>query len=106
MANDGKVKMISEEQANAQLQEVVKKANQQIQQLAVRLNEVETMLRDRIVEHLFSVVRYSDSFSSDFVGKCVDTLESYLTKVALEAPQTPDATGVSTVEDVTGIKEK
>ena len=30
MTNDGKVKMISEEQANAQLQEVVKKANQQL----------------------------------------------------------------------------
>lgn len=101
MANDEKVKMISEEQANAQLQEVVKKANQQIQQLAVRLNEVETMLRDRIVEHLFSVVRYSDSFSSDFVGKCVDTLESYLTKIALEAPQTPETTEAPAVEDVT-----
>lgn len=106
MANDGKVKMISEEQANAQLQEVAKRANQQIQQLAVRLNEVEVMLRDRIVDHLFSVIRYSDSFSSDFVGKCVDTLESYLTKVALEVPQTPEVTGTPAIEDVTETEGK
>ena len=84
-------KMIPVEQANAQMQGVVKQANQKIQQLAVQLNNVEGMLRDKTMEHLFKVVEYEHKFDPKFVDKCTQVIEQYLTKMALQEPENPGA---------------
>jgi hypothetical protein len=84
------VKMISVEQANAQMQNVLQQANSKMQQLAAHSQQLEAMLRDRTVEFLFKVVEHDTQFTSEFVVKCVEAIESYLTQVALTEPSTED----------------
>ena len=83
-------KMISVEQANAQMQGVIKQANQKIQQIAMQLQNVEGMLRDKTIDHLFKVVEYAHQFEPAFVEKCAGAITEYLTKMALEQPAQPE----------------
>lgn len=80
-------KMISVEQANAQMQNVLQQANTRMQQLMAQNQQLDAMLRDRTVDHLFKVVEYSEQFSAEFVVKCVTALESFITQVALTEPE-------------------
>ena len=80
-------KMISVEQANAQMQNVLQQANTRMQQLMAQNQQLDAMLRDRTVDHLFKVIEYSEQFSTEFVVKCVTALESFITQVALTEPE-------------------
>jgi len=75
-------KMISVVEADAQMQKVYQQARAQIQQVAARCNELEAMLRDKTVENLFSVLKYSVHFDEHFVAKTASTIEEYITKIA------------------------
>lgn len=80
-------KMISVEQANAQMQNVLQQANTRMQQLVAQNQQLDAMLRDRTVDHLFKVVEYAEQFSAEFVVKCITALEGFLTQVALTEPE-------------------
>jgi len=80
-------KMISVEQANAQMQNVLQQANTRMQQLMAQNQQLDAMLRDRTVDHLFKVVEYAEQFNSEFVVKCITALESFITQVALTEPE-------------------
>ena len=80
-------KMISVEQANAQMQNVLQQANTRMQQLMAQNQQLDALLRDRTVDHLFKVVKYAEQFSTEFVVKCVTALESFITQVALTEPE-------------------
>lgn len=80
-------KMISVEQANAQMQNVLQQANTKMQHLIAQNQQLDAMLRDRTVDHLFKVVEYAKQFNSEFVVKCVTALESFITQVALTEPE-------------------
>lgn len=80
-------KMISVEQANAQMQNVLQQANSRMQQLVAQNQQLEAMLRDRTVDHLFKVVEYAEQFNPEFVVGCITALESFITQVALTKPE-------------------
>lgn len=84
-------KMISVEEAQAQLQAVVKQAQGRMQQMGMQINNLESMLRDKTIDNLFKVLEYSHNFNTEFVEKCASVIESYLTKMALEEPKAPEA---------------
>lgn len=86
------VKMISVEQANAQMQNVLQQYNTRMQQMNIQMQQLDAMLRDRTLEHLFNVVKYSNMFNSDFVLKCTDTIEQYLVQVAFTEPEKTEKT--------------
>lgn len=86
------VKMISVEQANAQMQNVLQQYNAKMQQMNIQMQQMDAMLRDRTLEHLFNVVKYSSMFNSDFVLKCTDTIEQYLAQVAFTEPEKTEET--------------
>ena len=81
------VKMISVEQANAQMQNFMQQANTKIQQITAHAQQLDAMLRDKTVEHLFKVVEYAEHFNTEFVVKCISALESYITSIALTEPE-------------------
>jgi hypothetical protein len=81
------VKMISVEQANTQMQSVVQQYNSKLQQIVAQAQQLDAMLRDRTLDHLFKVIKYSNMFNEDFVTKCTDAVEKYLTQVALTEPE-------------------
>lgn len=86
------VKMISVEQANAQMQNVLQQYSARMQQMNSQVQQLDAMLRDRTLDHLFNVVKYSSMFNSDFVLKCTDTIEHYLTQVAFTEPEKTEDT--------------
>lgn len=83
--------MISVEQANAQIQNIVKQANERISQLAAQLQNVESLLRDKVVEHLFHVIKYSHYFETEFVDNCASAITKYLVQTALTEEEPKDA---------------
>ena len=52
------VKMISVEQANAQMQNVLQQANTKMQQLVSQAQQLDAMLRDKTLDHLFNVIKF------------------------------------------------
>ena len=92
------VKMISVEQANAQMQNVLQQYNNKFQQLAAQMQQLDAMLKDKTLDHLFNVIKHFHMFKEDFVAKCSDAIEKYLTQVALteqeqdELPSAPSDT--------------
>ena len=92
-------KTISLEEANAQMQKIVTQANQKIQQLAMQLNEVGALLRDKTLDQLFQVLKYAHEFTPEFVAKCADAIETYLTNNALE-PQKDEVEGATEAENI------
>lgn len=84
-------KMISVEEANAQMKNLMQQANQKIQQLALQVQNYDSMLRDKTIDNLFKVVEYAHQFEPDFVEKCTKVITEYLTKVAIETPEQPAA---------------
>lgn len=86
-AEEKEVQMISVEEANKQMQELAKQANGKLQQLVAHAQQIEAMLRDRTIDYLFKVVKYSQHFNSEFVYKCISVIENYLTQTALTEPK-------------------
>lgn len=87
VAEEKEVKMIPVEEVNKQMQELAKQANVKLQQLGAHAQQVEAMLRDRTIDYLFKVVKYSQHFNAEFVYKCVSVIENYLTQAALTEPK-------------------
>lgn len=80
-------KMVPVEQVNAQMQGMMNQYNAKMQQLTAQLQQLDGLLRDRTIDHLFNVLKYAAHFNSEFVVKCVEALEKYLTQVALTEPE-------------------
>lgn len=93
------VKMVSVEQVNAQMQSVVQQYNGKLQQLAAQVQQLDSMLRDRTIDHLFSVIKHSTHFDSNFVSECANAIEKYLTHVALTDPEQQQVTDVTPVAE-------
>lgn len=92
-------KMISVDEANAQMKTLMGQANQRIQQLAIQLQNYESMLKDKTIENLFKVLEYSHNFKEEFVEKCAGVIEQYLTKVAIETPAEQQPAGAAAPEN-------
>ena len=97
-------KMISVEQANAQMQNVLQQANTKLQQMSMQVQQLDALLRDRTVEHLFKVVENSQYFTGEFVGKCTEALEKYLTQVALNTPEQQKEKEITPNEEIPTIE--
>lgn len=94
------VKMVSVEQANAQMQSVVQQYNNKLQQIATQAQQLDAMLRDKTLDHLFNVIKHFHMFKEDFVSKCSDAIEKYLTQVALTEPEQEEtAPGITPVAE-------
>lgn len=91
-------KTISLKEANEQMQKIVTQANQKIQQLAMQLNETGMLLRDKTLDQMFQVLKYAHEFTPEFVTRCADAIETYLTNNALE-PQKEEDENTEVVEE-------
>lgn len=91
-------KTISVKEANEQMQKIVTQANQKIQQLAMQLNETGMLLRDKTLDQMFQVLKYAHEFTPEFVTRCADAIETYLTNNALE-PQKEEDENAEVVEE-------
>ena len=94
-------KTISLKEANEHMQKIVAQANQKIQQLAMQLNETGMLLRDKTLDQLFQVLKYAHEFTPEFVTRCADAIETYLTNNALE----PQENEVEEATEAESIKE-
>lgn len=92
-------KTISVKEANEQMQKIVTQANQKIQQLAMQLNETGMLLRDKTLDQMFQVLKYAHEFTPEFVTRCADAIETYLTNNALE-PQKDEAEEATKAESI------
>lgn len=99
------VKMISVEQANSQIQKIMEQAQQQMQKLAGQCKQLEDMLRDRTIDHMFKVLKYSGMFDLEFVDKCATTISEYITHVALEDPTKQEPATIVESGDITKENE-
>lgn len=81
------VKMISVEEANAQMQNVLNQANARIQQITAQVHQLDAMLRDRTVDQLFQVIKYAHYFEDEFVQKSISAIQNFLTQIALTEPE-------------------
>lgn len=77
----------------AQLQAILRQAEARMQQMAEQMHQLDQMLRDKTIDQLFEVLKYSVHFDEDFVSKSAKCIESYLSKVAFgseEDTEKPD----------------
>lgn len=99
IAAENQTQMISVEQASNQMQELAKQANAKLQQLGIHAQQLESMLRDKTVDYLFKVIKYSHHFESEFVIKCIAVIENYLTQTALTEPKVEDDSDTTTTKE-------
>ena len=66
----------------AQLQAILRQAETRMQQMAEQMHQLDQMLRDKTIDQLFEVLKYSVHFDEEFVSKSAKCIESYLSKVA------------------------
>ena len=66
----------------AQLQAVLRQAEARMQQMAEQMHQLDQMLRDKTIDQLFEVLKYSVHFDEEFVSKSAKCIEGYLSKVA------------------------
>lgn len=78
---------------------MLQQVNGKVQQITAQAQQLEAMLRDRTIDQLFNVVKYSSCFDSSFVTACTDAIEKYLTQVALTEPEQPQTTDVTPVTE-------
>lgn len=72
----------------AQMQAVMQQANERLRQVVEQARQMEQMLRDRTVDHLFNVLKYQMDFSPEFVEKSTKAIEAYLTSIAFNEEET------------------
>ena len=65
-----------------QLQGVLQQAEMRMRQMNEQMVQMNQMLRDRTVDQLFEVLKYSVHFDEEFVGKSAKCIETYLSNVA------------------------
>ena len=65
-----------------QLQGVLQQAEMRMRQMSEQMAQMNQMLRDRTVDQLFEVLKYSVHFDEEFVVKSAKCIETYLSSVA------------------------
>lgn len=73
--------MISVAEANKQIQNVITEANNKLRQLAVQVQQLDAMVKDKVIEQMIEVIKHAHMFNQEFVDKCVETVEKYLSSV-------------------------
>ena len=66
----------------AQFEAVVRQAEGRMQQMVEQMHQLDQMLRDKTIDQLFEVLKYSVHFDEEFVAKSAKCIETYLTNVA------------------------
>ena len=77
----------------AQLQAILRQAEARMQQMVEQMHQLDQMLRDKTIDQLFEVIKYSVHFDEGFVSKSAKCIETYLSKVAFgneEDTEKPD----------------
>ena len=65
-----------------QLQGVLQQAEMRMRQLNDQMIQMNQMLRDKTIDQLFDVLKYSVHFDEEFVAKSAKCIETYLSNVA------------------------
>lgn len=65
-----------------QLQGVLQQAEMRMRQMGEQMVQMNQMLRDKTIDQLFEVLKYSVHFDEEFVVKSAKCIETYLTNVA------------------------
>ena len=65
-----------------QLQGVLQQAELRMRQLGEQMTQMNQMLRDKTIDQLFEVLKYSVHFDEEFVVKSAKCIETYLSNVA------------------------
>ena len=65
-----------------QLQGVLQQAEMRMRQMSEQMAQMNQMLRDKTIDQLFEVLKYSVHFDEEFVAKSAKCIETYLTNVA------------------------
>lgn len=65
-----------------QLQGVLQQAEMRMRQMSEQMAQMNQMLRDKTIDQLFEVLKYSVHFDEEFVVKSAKCIETYLSNVA------------------------
>ena len=65
-----------------QLQGVLQQAEMRMRQMNEQMVQMNQMLRDKTIDQLFEVLKYSVHFDEEFVVKSAKCIETYLSNVA------------------------
>ena len=65
-----------------QLQGVLQQAEMRMRQMSEQMAQMNQMLRDKTIDQLFEVLKYSVHFDEEFVIKSAKCIETYLSNVA------------------------
>lgn len=65
-----------------QLQGVLQQAEMRMRQMSEQMAQMNQMLRDKTIDQLFEVLKYSVHFDEGFVVKSAKCIETYLSNVA------------------------
>ena len=65
-----------------QLQGVLQQAEMRMRQMSEQMAQMNQMLRDKTIDQLFEVLKYSVHFDEEFLVKCAKCIETYLSNVA------------------------
>ena len=65
-----------------QLQGVLQQAEMRMRQMSEQMAQMNQMLRDKTIDQLFEVLKYSVHFDETFVDKSAKCIETYLSNVA------------------------
>ena len=71
-----------------QLQGVLQQAEMRMRQMNEQMVQMNQMLRDKTIDQLFEVLKYSVHFEEEFVVKSAKCIETYLSNVALSEDTT------------------
>lgn len=84
-----------------QLQAMLQQSNERTQQIVAQARQLEQMLRDRTLDHMFNVLKYAHEFTPDFVGKCADAITAYISNVAFSEEDDKEEIKDTHTEEVT-----
>ena len=73
-----------------QLQGVLQQAEMRMRQMSEQMAQMNQMLRDKTIDQLFEVLKYSVHFDEEFVVKSAKCIETYLTNVAFSEGTTEE----------------
>ncbi len=87
-----------------QMQAVLQQAEMRIRQMGEQLVQMQQMLRDRTIDQLFEVLKYSVHFDEEFITKSAKCIETYLSNVAFsnDATEEKDTDKENSVDDKEG----
>lgn len=81
-----------------QLQGVLQQAEMRMRQMSEQMAQMNQMLRDKTIDQLFEVLKYSVHFDEEFVVKSAKCIETYLSNVAF-SDSTVEEKSIETKEE-------